>query len=453
MMVLEQEVSVRTCPPKPAGRLASLVLALGVFAVSSLLQASLPGAEPTEQPAKRWYKGNLHTHSLWSDGNDFPEMIVDWYVRHGYHFLALSDHNVLSRGERWIAEDMAAKRGAIGGLARYQERFGQEWVETREREGELEVRLKPLDEFRSLFERPGEFLLLEAEEITDNFQSRPIHVNASNVAEYIRPQGGESVRDTIGRNLRAVEEQSRRLRRPMLAHLNHPSFGYAVTAEDMAHVSEHRFFEVYNGHPSVNQLGDATHASLERMWDIANTLRISELQLPPLHGLATDDSHNYFGNRGASTGRGWVVVRAANLEPESLMRAIYAGDFYASSGVVLDDVRFDSETGVLKIEIAAEEGLEYTTEFVGTRRGFNPTSRPVLDAAGNELPVTRRYSEEVGSVLSRATGGAPQYKMRGDELYVRAIITSSREHPNPSIDGQREQAWVQPVTPTRVGRK
>ena len=24
----------------------------------------------------RRYRGNTHTHSLWSDGNDFPEMIM-----------------------------------------------------------------------------------------------------------------------------------------------------------------------------------------------------------------------------------------------------------------------------------------------------------------------------------------------------------------------------------------
>ena len=41
-------------------------------------------AEPSEG---RWYKGNLHTHSLWSDGNDFPEMICDWYKTHGLSFL------------------------------------------------------------------------------------------------------------------------------------------------------------------------------------------------------------------------------------------------------------------------------------------------------------------------------------------------------------------------------
>src|SRR5688572_26707694 len=52
----------------------------------------------------RYLKGNLHTHSLWSDGDDFPEMIADWYKAHGYQFLALTDHNVLADGERWIDE-------------------------------------------------------------------------------------------------------------------------------------------------------------------------------------------------------------------------------------------------------------------------------------------------------------------------------------------------------------
>ena len=44
-------------------------------------------AVPTDPPL-RYYKGNIHTHSLWSDGNDFPEMIAEWYRTHGYNFLA-----------------------------------------------------------------------------------------------------------------------------------------------------------------------------------------------------------------------------------------------------------------------------------------------------------------------------------------------------------------------------
>ena len=50
----------------------------------------------------RWYKGNVHTHSLWSDGDDFPEMIMDWYKSHGYDFISLSDHNILAAGEKAI---------------------------------------------------------------------------------------------------------------------------------------------------------------------------------------------------------------------------------------------------------------------------------------------------------------------------------------------------------------
>src|SRR5690606_25133295 len=137
--------------------------------------------------------------------------IVDWYVRRGYHFLALSDHNVLSQGIRWMGVEQANARAGEDGLERYRRRFGGDWVETRTVDGEAQVRLKPLGEYRTLFERPGEFLLIQGEEITDSFERKPIHMNASNLVELISPQGGSSVVDTMQNNLDAAEEQSRRL--------------------------------------------------------------------------------------------------------------------------------------------------------------------------------------------------------------------------------------------------
>jgi hypothetical protein len=395
-------------------------------------------------PAKRWYKGNLHTHSLWSDGNDFPELIAEWYRANGYHFLALSDHNILSRGEKWITADLPAKRENTVALERYLQRFGSSWVEIRERAGVREVRLKGLEEFRGMFEQPGEFLMVQAEEITDRFGALPVHINASNLIELIRPQGGKSIRETIANNLIAIEQQSQRAGRPILAHLNHPSFHYAITAEDLAFVVQEKFFEIYNGHPSVNQLGDATHANLERMWDIANTIRLGELKQPPLYGLATDDSHNYHSPRGASPGRGWVMVRARELTPESLIEAINAADFYASSGVVLDTVRFSTAPAELSLEIRAEPGVEYVTQFIGTPVEYDRANTPVRDKDGNEINATRRYSADVGQVFAEVKGVNPKYRLTGKELYVRAIVNSSKPHPNPSLDNQKEQAWTQP---------
>ncbi|HUE74521.1 MAG TPA: hypothetical protein VMP01_26880 [Pirellulaceae bacterium] len=397
------------------------------------------------QPPAKWYKGNLHTHSLWSDGNDFPEMICDWYKTRGYHFLALSDHNILSAGEKWIDESKAQTRDAIGSLARYRERFGDKWVETREKDGKQEIRLKTLAEFHPLFEEQEKFLLIQAEEITDSFQSLPVHVNATNLRDLIKPQRGNSLRETIANNLIAVENQSKAVGQPMLAHLNHPNYGYAVTAEDMAAVLEEKFFEIYNGHPGVNQQGDKQHAGMERMWDIANTLRIVEFQSPPLMGLATDDSHNYFGTRGASPGRGWVMVRAEKLAAEPLIHALEAGDFYASSGIELAVVRFDAEKGRLSLSIVPQKGASYTTEFIGTLKGTPVTSEPIRDDQGQEVRATRRYSDQIGKVLGKVAGIKAAYQLTGDELYVRAVVTSSLAPENPSLENQKAQAWTQPV--------
>src|SRR3989440_5907652 len=126
----------------------------------------------------RWWKGNLHTHSLWSDGDDYPEMIVDWYKQHGYQFLALSDHNILLQGDKWI--EATNNRGGAVALEKYLKRFGAGWVQRRAVKSQEQVRLRTLSEFRPLFEEPGRFLLIRSEEITDKYKSTPVHLNATN---------------------------------------------------------------------------------------------------------------------------------------------------------------------------------------------------------------------------------------------------------------------------------
>lgn len=406
-----------------------------------------PGDLQSPVDSTHWYRGNIHTHSLWSDGDDFPEMIVDGYVTQGYHFLALSDHNILSRGDRWMYTGTVQSRAKVDALAKYQERFGKDWVELRGEGPKQEVRLKALAEFRGEFETPGEFLLIEGEEITSSFRRLPVHMNATNVAGKIAPQRGGSVREVIRNTMCEVIAQAEKEGRPILVHLNHPNFGYGVTAEDLAHVVEERFFEVYNGHPSVNHRGDAVHCGVERMWDIANAIRIGVLEAPPLFGVATDDSHNYHSETGSLTGRGWIVVRAKELSARSLIEAMEAGEFYASSGVALSDVQFDEKARTLKVSVDPTPGATYTIEFVGTKRGFDRTSEPHLCKEGKPLEqVTRKYSETIGEILQVAKGSEATYRFTGDELYVRAVITSSLSVDRPVWNGQLRKAWTQPVS-------
>jgi hypothetical protein len=426
---------------------------LAVVLILLFVSVSIADESVPTNPAPRWWKGNLHTHSLWSDGNDFPEMIAERYRTRDYHFLALTDHNVLSQGIRWMKTADVAKRGGDGVLAKYLDRFGPSWVEVRGAEGAQEVRLKPFDEYRALIDQRGKFLLIQAEEISDKAEGVPVHMNASNLRDVIPPLGGATVRETIENNLRQVEEQAEKAGREILAHLNHPNFGWAVTAEDIAHAVTERFFEVYNGHPGVNQPGDEHRPSIDRLWDIANTIRLAHLDAPPLYGVATDDSHHYHETGGSRPFRGWQMVRATHLTPEHIIRAIKAGDSYASSGVTLTQVSYDPQTRSLELAIQPDGDATYKTQFIGTLRGFDDKSEPTVgsdgkppvDKAGKPLRVSRKYSGEVGQVLATADGLSARYTLTGKELFVRAVVTSSKAPADPSFKDQKQQAWTQPV--------
>jgi hypothetical protein len=413
------------------------------IAAAALAGWALAAADPAGEAGARWYRGNLHTHSLWSDGDDYPEMIIEWYKQHGYDFLALSDHNILQAGKKWTT--VSTNAASTNAFVKYLQRFGPEWVVRRVQKGKLQVRLKTLPEFRGRFEEPGRFLLIQSEEITDKSSNAPVHVNATNLRELIPPQRGADVVDVLQRNVNAVLDQRRRTGQPMFPHVNHPNFGWAITAEELAVVEGERFFEVYNGHPDVHNAGDATHAGLDRVWDIILALRLGVLGAPAVYGLAVDDAHHYHTHHAdkSNPGRGWVMVRAPSLTPTAIVAAIEAGDFYASSGVRLRDVRRLKDR--YEVEIEPEEGIGYRTLFLGTRKGFDPASQPVLSQQGEALRVTRRYAPEVGAVLAEVTGTRPSFALKGDELYVRAKVLSTKPKTNAGTKGEFETAWTQPL--------
>jgi len=423
-----------------------LCVAIVLGAVALGQKDSTPKAEPASKElskAPKFWKGNLHTHTLWSDGDDYPEMVADWYKSHGYDFLSLTDHNVLSDAERWVDVTPKVEKG----LQKYVDRFGSDWVERREEKEKKQVRLKPLREFRSFLEEPGKFLMIPGEEISSSYAKLPVHMNGINLRDVIPAAKGNNVAETIDVNVRGVSAQRKKTGWKMLAILNHPNFGWGVRAEDMLMSEELKFFEIFNGHPGVRNYGDPTHASCERIWDIVLTLRLAKYKLPIIHGVATDDAHGYheFGVGKVNPGRGWVMVRSQHLSAESIVRGMEAGDFYASSGVTLDD--FGRKDNELSIKIRAEAGVTYKTQFVATMRDVSLDSKPHLDKDGKGLEVTRLYSDEVGKVVSEVEGLNPKFTFTGKELYVRANVVSSKPHPNPYQKGDVECAWTQPTVP------
>jgi hypothetical protein len=185
------------------------------------------------------------------------------------------------------------------------------------------------------------------------------------------------------------------------------------------------------------------------MWDAILTQRLTELGLGTVFGIAVDDSHHYHATgRGQSNpGRGWVMVRARHLTPESIVAALEAGDFYSTTGVLLQSV---SRTGSrLAVTIQTVPGVTYRTQFYGTRKGYTRGSHLIAAPASEKEPRRtlphRRYSRDVGTLLTEVAGTNASYTFRGDEIYVRAKIISSQLKGNGSVAGEYETAWTQPL--------
>jgi hypothetical protein len=105
------------------------------------------------------------------------------------------------------------------------------------------------------------------------------------------------------------------------------------------------------------------------------------------------------------------------------------------------------------LAIEPSGGATYQTVFIGTLRGFDDSSQPVLgedgqplqDKSGKPVRASRRYSDDIGRVLATVDGLTPRYELTGKELYVRAVVISSQPPADPSFEGQKSQAWTQPV--------
>jgi hypothetical protein len=370
-----------------------------------------------------WYKGNLHTHSYWSDGDEFPEVIMEWYKTHGYQFVALSDHNILAQGEKWklIPKSKVHREG----FEKYLNKYGKDWVNYTVDTGRTHVKLKTLAEYRGRFEDDN-FLIIQSEELTETFEDKQVHMNATNVQRVIRPQGGNTLQEVMQRNLDAIAQQRKDTGIPIMQHLNHPNFYFSITAKNIIGLQGERFFEVYNGHPLVHNYGDDSHQGTEPIWDEVN-IAYAEQGKPLLFGLATDDSHNYhiFGPTQSNSGRGWVMVKSESLTPGALITAMEEGKFYASTGVVLNDTYV--KDNILYVDVKPEAGVKYKIEFIGAKKG-----------------------SDFARVQSSQKGTTAQFSITRDFLFVRAKITSNKRRTNPLAEDENEAAWVQPAQWTGI---
>ena len=209
-----------------AAAVASLIVAVAAVRASVAAQVGSGGSG-------RWYKGNTHTHTLNSDGDSTPDEVATWYREHGYQFLVLTDHNFLTS-----VDGLNAVHGAS-----------------------------------------DQFLVIKGEEVTDRFGDKPIHINGLDVSRLVEPQHGSSVVDVVQRNVDAIRKAGG------IPHINHPNFGWAITADDLKAVGTTSCSRSTTVITRSTTSAAAACPGMEEVWD--RMLSSGKL----IYGLADDDAH------------------------------------------------------------------------------------------------------------------------------------------------------------------
>jgi hypothetical protein len=326
--------------------------------------------------SQKWYKGNTHVHTLLCGHADSsPEAVTAWYHERGYNFLCLSEHN--------------------------------QFIDPATVTMPTDLR--------------DDFILIPSEEVTGGNQAHSTALNIDGVVDprLVQPSGASKTQ-VIQAHVHGAEQQHGHL------ILNHPNFHYSNTAKDIRPVEGLHLFELHNGHPSVNNFGDDEHDSVEEIWD--DLLTDGML----IYGVSSDDAHHFqkLGPEHSNPGRGWVMVQADSLTPDAISEAMYRGDFYATSGVMLRKASVDRR----RISVVVDEDSterELSSSFVVGHVTAEGTVGTSIQFIGPE-----------GRVLEAVEGAKASYLVSNEHGYVRAKVIYTRKSKN---GYENFYAWMQPV--------
>ncbi len=240
----------------------------------------------------RFWRGNLHTHSTRSDGVLSPEEVCRRYREEGYDFLALTDHFI----------------GA----------YGYPLVDTRP------------------FRTAGFTTLLGAELHSGAMANGELwHILAVGLPLDFAPGNAPSFQPVP--DMETGPQIARRARDAgAFVAVAHPQWS-GLTLADARSIEAAHAVEIYN---------HGCYAGCDRGDGFGiNDLLLSEGR--KLNLIATDDAHfsepDHFG--------GWVMVKAAENEPDALLTALKAGHYFSSQGPELRGIQITDKS--VEVECSA----------------------------------------------------------------------------------------------------
>lgn len=251
----------------------------------------------------RFHRGNLHTHSTASDGVLSPKEVCRRYQAEGYDFIALTDHFV----------------------------------------GLFDYPITDTTDFHN-----DRFTTIHGAELhTGSMENGGLwHVLAIGLPDDFTPPNAPHFNAIKGSATGASLAQRARDAGAFVT-IAHPHWS-GMSEADAKSITAAHAVEIYNHGCAVDNDRGEGFMTLEHLLNSGRQINL----------IATDDAHfntpDFFG--------GWVMVKATENNPDALLAALKAGEYYASTGPEINDIRVFSD----RIEVDCSSAATIIVQGKGT---------------------------------------------------------------------------------------
>ena len=324
-------------------------------------------------PVPRYFKTNLHTHSTITDGKFSPEELKDMYKKQGYQILCISDHNVVVDHSALNEADFLMLTGAEYGIS-----------------------------------EPGQDALYKKSYHLNVISKRP-----DNLWQPILPR---KPRESALPYLALVES-------PDMDRRHHPD----SINEIIAQCNEHGFLVTYN-HPAWSLQNYTDYAPLKGLWameicnynclyagrDTYSSLVYRDMLAlgNRIYPVGCDDMHTLKSFAGA-----WIMVGAEKLSYDSVIHALEAGDFYASTGPEIHSLTIEGST--LKITCSDARSIALESDCRFAKHAYPVHTHGLMREATFDLTKWMEASQTAGCA-EEAYIRLTVYGPYGHRAYTRA---------------------------------
>ena len=335
--------------------------------------------------SKPQWKGNMHMHSVRSDGKLQPAEVVAEYKKRGFDFIQLSDHDIYWDNDEFDTEDFLVLAGTEASLKMNEEHPWE--LEYRRGRGFRHMHLGCLKDVT----RTDDYVPYAHDERVPRVVDRGID-SWNKAIEILKDHGN-------------------------LVWVNHPHWS-RIAPEMLLAMNGCMAIEVWNT-GVMHACGGRDDTAV---WDylLQRGKRV--------FGLAGDDAHGIWPTLGVS----FNMVQAEKLTKPALVEALKKGEFYASTGPIFKDIRV--EDGVLKMQFSPTKKVVVTAESESCGRTLCAQDGEYLETYELPLkPYVKYYRPMIIDDKGQTAWAQPIFL---DELEENPMLFSN--------DSADKEIWLHP---------